>query len=107
MLKNFALAHKIILLFLVILVATNIFFFMQIHLSGPLFGIIVYSYVIIILFVNIRRGLRVALMASVLGFGIHLYELIRMGGGPFAILFYLNLILPAIIIVFSLISLKR
>jgi hypothetical protein len=88
---------------LIILVGVNFAWYVITKQSGSLVALIFYS-VIFFLFWRLL-DFRAGITAGVIGFGVHLYELVSLGISAFqlldTILFYLNLVLPIPLAYFS------
>jgi hypothetical protein len=81
---------------LITLVGVNFAWYVISKQSGSLVGLIFYS---VIFFLCWRKSdFRAGITAGVIGFGVHLYELVFLGISAFqlldTIIFYLNLVLP-------------
>jgi hypothetical protein len=91
---------SVILIFLVVI---NALWVVSTRQSGPLIALLFYS-VIILLFWR-KRDFRSGAIAGVVGFGIHVYELLFPGisglEGIYLVFFYMNIILPLPLIFFS------
>ena len=88
---------------LIILVVINALWVVSTRQSGPLTALLFYS-VILYLFWR-KRDFRSGAIAGVVGFGIHVYELLVPGisglESIYLVFFYLNIFLPIPLIYFS------
>jgi len=95
--------HALILGILIILIGLNAAWYIFSKQSGSLVALIFYS---IIFFLCWRMlDFRAVIIAGLIGFGVHLYELVFLGLTAFqlldTLLFYLNLVLPIPLAYFS------
>lgn len=92
--------EEIVFAVLVLLSLNNLIFFIISSYSGPIWGF--FFAVVIAVHWWRRRDGRVVMVLAVIWIVIHIYELIKLGAGPYSVLFYLNLGLPIPMFYFSL-----
>ena len=94
---------------LIVLIVINTLWVVTTRQSGPLIALLFYS-VILYLFWR-KRDFRAGAIAGVVGFGIHVYELLVPGisglEGIYLVYFYLNIILPFPLIYFSFMAYRE
>ena len=88
---------------LIILIVINALWVVSTRQSGPLIAFLFYSFIIYLFWR--KRDFRSGAIAGVVGFGIHVYELLFPGisglEGIYLVFFYLNIFLPIPLIFFS------
>jgi hypothetical protein len=95
--------QSLILGLLIVLIGGNVVWYVFSKHSGSLVALVLYS---VIFFLCWRMlDFRAVIIAGLIGFGVHLYELVFLDISAFqfieTILFYLNLILPIPIVYFG------
>jgi len=82
---------------LLALSVTNVIFLIVLRTGGPLFGVSLYT----VLLVRARRGgrsdYRATMAGALVGTAVHVLELLALGWSPYPSLMALNLILPAVL----------
>ena len=97
--------EKMILAVLVLLALINLVFFFVTLYSGPIVGFIVPT-AIVFHWWRKRDSMLIAVM-SIIWILFHVYELIAMGDGSHPFFFYLNLLLPILLLFCGLKEKKR
>ena len=96
-------SERMAVLVLLALVATNALWALCARYSGPLIALVFYSVITYLCWQ--KRHLRAGVIAGVVGFGIHAYELVSRGMGELlgieSVLFFINLVAPLALLYFS------
>jgi hypothetical protein len=88
--------EKIALAVLVLLALSNLVFFVVSSYSGPIVGIIVATATAFHWWR--KRNSMLIVVVAIIWIFLHIYELVAMGAGSQPVLFYLNLLLPTLLL---------
>ena len=93
-------SEKIVLAVLILLALSNLIFFIVSSYSGPIVGFIVAAATSIHWW--IKRDRILIIVIAIIWIFFHVYELVVMGASSQPVLFYLNLLLPILLLYFGL-----
>ena len=82
---------------LVALVATNAVFLILLRTGGPLVGLVFYGALLIVVWRRRRPDWRPVMVGGLVGFAVHIVEVVVGGRTPYPLLVALNLILPLVL----------
>ena len=82
---------------LVALVATNAVFLILLRTGGPLVGLVFYGALLIVVWRKRRPDWRPVMVGGLVGFAVHIVEVVVGGWTPYPLLVALNLILPLVL----------
>jgi hypothetical protein len=91
-----SLNEKIVLVVLLLLALINLIFLIVSPYSGPIVGFIVAAAVAIHWWR--KRDSMLIIIMAIIWISIHIYEFVVMGAGSQPVLFYLNLLLPILLL---------
>jgi hypothetical protein len=80
------------------LVATNVTFLILVRTGGPLIGAVFYLALLVVVWRRRQPDYHPVVVGGLVGFVIHIVEVIFVGWTPYPLLMALNLILPAILV---------